>query len=103
MGLGPIWKIRKTATDDQVLEAGPGHVALWATPEGNLVVNHGNGAEEVGSGGAAAGDQLDVRLSEPTGDEDVMWVQKSGTSPTMTLALRVRINGTTYTIASITA
>ena len=33
---------------------------------------------------------------------DTWWVRRTGVSPTMDVALRVRVAGTTYTIASIT-
>jgi len=66
-------------------------------------------AVTVGSGLAMAANVLDstgggVLLTADPGSpaNDTWWVVRTGTSPTMTVALKVRISGATYTIAGIT-
>lgn len=60
------------------------------------------------SDGAAAWDviagELGAVLTADPGapDDDTFWVRRTGASPAMDVELRVRVAGTTYTIASIT-
>lgn len=97
-------RIRKINNDDQIVPSGPGHAGIWVNGSGELMLNVDGSPEEVGSGGGVgSGDTLDIRSTAPSGDDDAAWVQKNGNSPTMTIALKVRINGTTYVVASITA
>jgi len=51
----------------------------------------------------SVGTQLTVLTADPASPtDDTAWVRRTGTSPTMSVQLRVRIAGTTYTIAGIT-
>lgn len=54
--------------------------------------------------GAGAVSILTLLTADPVSpSDDTAWVVRIGTSPTMTIAMKARVAGVTYTIASITA
>jgi len=53
--------------------------------------------------GASSVSVLTLLTSDPSSPvNDTAWVVREGTSPTQTVSLKVRIGGTTYTVAAIT-
>ena len=50
-----------------------------------------------------AGEGLAIMTADPTNpSDDTWWIVRTGTSPTLDVDIRVRIAGTTYTLAGIT-
>lgn len=74
---------------------------LWReTDTGNLYVYDTTWHLIAGSGAFSIGALLTADPGSPA--DDTWWVVRTGTTPTMTVALKARIAGVTYTITSIT-
>lgn len=90
----------KVITDGRVPDNGPGARSIWTDDEGTLYGNVDGEAVELGGSGSGSG--VEIRSSAPSGTADAVWIQDSGTTPTRTVALKVRISTVVLTVGSIT-
>lgn len=77
-----------------------GHQALFIDPADNHLKRKNSSGTIVDLEEAQAGG---VRTADPVSpDNDTFWLVRTGASPAMNVAVKARIGGVTYTIASIT-
>lgn len=71
------------------------------TDEGNAVEQStGSAWVPIAAAGTSVGKLLTADPASPANDD--WWMVRTGASPTMTAAVKVRIAGVTYTVAAIT-